>query len=208
MDKPQGSLAAPYWTSPLNTIQVGDAILHRSVAEALFRPGSSQIEALTLSAYYDFRLTNDRPPTKRELLTLLRNMSGQAISARTLRRILARPGFPKYLAGAAPGRAEKTKNYRPVLYFRQRRRATIGAMKENQPPLENIRGIRVVGELETEWLRVNDAVRAFGLSRPHLFELIAQKRIESKHIRRPGAEKGIRLINAASLRAYIASFED
>ena len=70
-----------------------------------------------------------------------------------------------------------------------------------------IHGIKFTGEFATEWLRVNDAVRAFGISRPHLFELIRTERIHSVHIVRKGAKKGIRLIDAESLRAYIRSFE-
>ena len=77
-------------------------------------------------------------------------------------------------------------------------------MKVNQP---TIRGVKFTGEFETEWLRVNDAVRAFGISRPHLFELMRTDRIRSVHILRQGAKKGIRLIDAESLRAYVRSFE-
>jgi hypothetical protein len=76
----------------------------------------------------------------------------------------------------------------------------------SQPP-NSIRGIKFTSELPTEWLRVNDAVRAFGLSRPFLFQLIGTEQIRSVHIKRPNAQKGIRLIEAASLRNFIASFE-
>ena len=58
----------------------------------------------------------------------------------------------------------------------------------------------------TEWLRINATVQAFGLSRP-LFKLIALDKIRSVHIKQPGASKGIRLINAQSMRDYIGSFE-
>jgi hypothetical protein len=59
-----------------------------------------------------------------------------------------------------------------------------------------------------EWYRVNTCIAAFGLSRPALFKLIALNKIKSVHIRQPGSTKGIRLINAASMREYIASFEE
>jgi hypothetical protein len=59
----------------------------------------------------------------------------------------------------------------------------------------------------TEWLRINATVQACGLSRPALFKLIALDQIRSVHIKQPGASKGIRLINAQSMRDYIASFE-
>ena len=71
-----------------------------------------------------------------------------------------------------------------------------------------IRGIKFAEEFHAEWLRVNDTVKAFGLSRPFLFQLIATDRIRSVHIKRPGAEKGIRLISVQSVRDYIGSFEE
>jgi hypothetical protein len=58
-----------------------------------------------------------------------------------------------------------------------------------------------------EWYRVNTCIAAFGLSRPALFRLIALDKIRSVHIKQPGSQKGIRLINAASMREYISSFE-
>jgi hypothetical protein len=80
-------------------------------------------------------------------------------------------------------------------------------MTVSQVTSSGIRGIKFADEFKTEWLRVNDAVKGFGLSRPFLFQLIALNRIRSVHIRRDGAEKGIRLIDVQSLREYISSFE-
>jgi hypothetical protein len=75
------------------------------------------------------------------------------------------------------------------------------------PPTKNI-GIKPAAEFRTEWYRINACIQAFGLSRPALFKLIALNKIKSVHIRQPGAKKGIRLIEAASMREYIASFEE
>ncbi len=75
-------------------------------------------------------------------------------------------------------------------------------------PPNDIRGLKFAAAFLVEWLRVNDTVRAFGLSRPFLFQLMATDQIESVHIKRPGAKKGIRLINVESVRAYIRSFEE
>jgi hypothetical protein len=80
-------------------------------------------------------------------------------------------------------------------------------MTVSQATSSGIRGIKFAGEFKTEWLRVNDAVRGFGLSRPFLFSLIATAKIRSVHIKRADAKKGIRLIDAQSLRDYIGSFE-
>jgi hypothetical protein len=74
-------------------------------------------------------------------------------------------------------------------------------------PATNI-GLKPAAEFRTEWYRVNACIQAFGLSRPALFRLIALDKIRSVHIKQPGATKGIRLISAASMREYIASFED
>jgi hypothetical protein len=69
-------------------------------------------------------------------------------------------------------------------------------------------GLKFAGEFSAEWLRINDVTRCFGLSRPALFKLITLGRIRSVHLRREGAEKGIRLVSAQSVRDYITSFEE
>lgn len=43
----------------------------------------------------------------------------------------------------------------------------------------------------------------FGLSRSYLYKLAAQRRIRSVCIRRPGALKGRRLFDCASIRAFL-----
>jgi hypothetical protein len=50
------------------------------------------------------------------------------------------------------------------------------------------------------------AAYRFGISKTRLFELIAQGKIKAKHVTRPGAARGITLIETASLKAYIESF--
>src|SRR5258708_3397889 len=54
----------------------------------------------------------------------------------------------------------------------------------------SIHGLKTIGVVQPEWLRVNDAVVVFGLSRPHLFRAIVQDRVKSVHIKNPGAKKG------------------
>jgi len=72
----------------------------------------------------------------------------------------------------------------------------------------NVYGLKTAGLIQPEWLRVNDAVMAFGLSRPHLFRAIVQNLVKSVHIKNPGAKKGIRLIETQSLRDYINTFSE
>jgi len=72
----------------------------------------------------------------------------------------------------------------------------------------NVHGLKTAGVIQPEWLRVNDAVMAFGLSRPHLFRAIVQDRVKSVHIKNPGAKRGIRLIEVESLRDYIKTFAE
>jgi hypothetical protein len=46
-----------------------------------------------------------------------------------------------------------------------------------------------------EWIRINLAVKLFGLSRSKLYELITDRRIKSFTLRERNKIKGIRLIN-------------
>jgi hypothetical protein len=61
--------------------------------------------------------------------------------------------------------------------------------------------------MRPEYLRIPAASRVSGLSRTHLFEAMAEGQVKYVHIRRPGKSKGVRLIQTASLMAYLASFE-
>jgi hypothetical protein len=80
-------------------------------------------------------------------------------------------------------------------------------MKDNSS-YPNIRGLKIAGSIQPEWLRVNDAVTVFGLSRPHLFKAIFLDKVKSVHVKRSGAKKGIRLIEVESLRNYLKTFAE
>jgi hypothetical protein len=67
--------------------------------------------------------------------------------------------------------------------------------------LEQIQALRPV------WLRIPAASRISGLSRTFLFEQIVLGAIVSKHIKKPGKTKGIRLINYDSLITFIEGME-
>jgi hypothetical protein len=79
---------------------------------------------------------------------------------------------------------------------------------KNNSSYPNVHGLKIAGVVQPEWLRVNDAVMVFGLSRPHLFKAIVLDQVKSVHVKRPGAKKGIRLIEAESLREYIKTFAE
>jgi hypothetical protein len=57
-----------------------------------------------------------------------------------------------------------------------------------------------------EYIRVPQVTSMFGISRSHLFILIGNGTVESIHMKRPGAQKGVRLIKVASVREYLNSF--
>lgn len=56
-----------------------------------------------------------------------------------------------------------------------------------------------------EWIRPGDLPIRFGIGRTKGYELMAQGKIESVSIRKPGAKHGTRLIKVASIRAYLNS---
>jgi hypothetical protein len=60
--------------------------------------------------------------------------------------------------------------------------------------------------MKPEWLRIPDATRISGIGRSTLYQLIADGAIKSVALRKRGCQRGIRLISADSLRAYIESF--
>jgi hypothetical protein len=60
--------------------------------------------------------------------------------------------------------------------------------------------------LEPRWLKVDAAVTYSGISRAVLYRILAQGKIRSSSLRSRGALRGIRLIDKASLDAYIESF--
>jgi hypothetical protein len=59
--------------------------------------------------------------------------------------------------------------------------------------------------LEPRWLKVDAAVIYSGISRAVLYRILAEGKIRSSSLRSPGALRGIRLIDRASLDAYIES---
>lgn len=61
-------------------------------------------------------------------------------------------------------------------------------------------------ENEAEWVRINRAVKQFGVGRTSLFRLIHEGSIKSSLLRKRGNVSGIRLISTDSLRQYIESF--
>jgi hypothetical protein len=60
--------------------------------------------------------------------------------------------------------------------------------------------------LEPRWLKVDVAVSYSGISRAVLYRILAEGKIRSSSLRSRGALRGIRLIDRASLDAYIESF--
>lgn len=63
-----------------------------------------------------------------------------------------------------------------------------------------------ITSLTPEWIRIPQVTLLFGLSRSHVFAKIADRTLESVHVKRPGAEKGIRLVKIESIRRYLESF--
>jgi hypothetical protein len=57
--------------------------------------------------------------------------------------------------------------------------------------------------LQPVWLRIPAASRVSGLSRSRIFQEIVTGTISSRHIKKPGATKGIRLVNYKSLLQFI-----
>jgi hypothetical protein len=54
-----------------------------------------------------------------------------------------------------------------------------------------------------EWVRVDAAIKLFGLSRTKLYELIAERKIKSFCLRERNKLKGVRLINFDSLSEFL-----
>jgi hypothetical protein len=84
----------------------------------------------------------------------------------------------------------------------------MATISSRRPSLAALQTLSDVQALKPEWLRIPAASRVSGLSRQHIFAEIANGNIRSKHLKRPGALKGVRLINFDSLMAYIESLEE
>lgn len=70
----------------------------------------------------------------------------------------------------------------------------------------NLQGFQTLAEvqaLKPVWLRVPAAARVSGLSRSRIFVEIVKGNIVSRHLKEPGKQRGIRLVNYDSLLAFI-----
>jgi excisionase family DNA binding protein len=77
----------------------------------------------------------------------------------------------------------------------------------NQNSCQN-RPQEVVKMNAPEWLRVSEAKRLFGISKPKLYQLIHAGTIRSAALRSPQQVRGTRLISSMSLRTYIEALAD
>ena len=64
-------------------------------------------------------------------------------------------------------------------------------------------GPPVQAQQRPEWLRIDAAVRLFGISRSKIYELIADRKIKSFCLRERNKIKGIRLISYDSLSEFL-----
>lgn len=81
------------------------------------------------------------------------------------------------------------------------------ALTKQRPSLAALQSLEDCQAMRPEWLRIPGACRVSGLSRTQIFAGIAAGQVESRHLKRPGAKKGIRLIRLSSLLAYIDGME-
>ena len=65
----------------------------------------------------------------------------------------------------------------------------------NSPPIE--------AQFRPEWIRVDAAVKLFGISRTKLYQLITDRRIKSFCLRERNKLKGCRLISFDSLSEFL-----
>jgi hypothetical protein len=61
-------------------------------------------------------------------------------------------------------------------------------------------------EREWGWTKLARAAQQSGISRPELFRYVVSGEILGSHIRKPGASKGVWLVNLASVDEFIRSF--
>ena len=73
--------------------------------------------------------------------------------------------------------------------------------------LPNVQRIGDHAVSSPEYQRIPAIIANFGISRSHIFTLIADGTLESIHLKRPNATRGVRLIKTDSVRRYLASFE-
>lgn len=59
------------------------------------------------------------------------------------------------------------------------------------------------GSVTSEFLRLPDVEKIFGIKRGHCYALIGAGAVKSVCLRRPGAKTGVRLIHTQSLREHL-----
>jgi hypothetical protein len=62
--------------------------------------------------------------------------------------------------------------------------------------------------LGAEWCDAHQLRANFGINRTYAYDLVDEGLIESKNVRRRGMQRGRRLFNVPSVRAYLASLDD
>jgi hypothetical protein len=79
-------------------------------------------------------------------------------------------------------------------------------LSSQKPKRKNFALLKEIADPQPVYLRVAMASHKYGLSRTRLFQLLAEGTLKSRYVTRPGTKRGIRLIDASSLEAYINSF--
>ena len=59
------------------------------------------------------------------------------------------------------------------------------------------------GSVTSEFLRVPDVEKIFGIKRGHCYALIGAGAVKSVCLRKPGAKTGVRLIHTQSIREHL-----
>jgi hypothetical protein len=77
----------------------------------------------------------------------------------------------------------------------------------NVANLARLQALSEAQALTPVWLRIPAASRVSGLSRTFIFEQITLGNVVSKHVKKPGKSRGIRLINYDSLMRFIEGLE-
>ena len=72
-------------------------------------------------------------------------------------------------------------------------------------------GLPVTVQVIPEWIRIprsGERCPYFGLTKPYYHWLLRSEKVKSKMIRQPSKESGIRLINYASVKAYLEAIPE
>lgn len=67
-------------------------------------------------------------------------------------------------------------------------------------------GMPITVQVIPEWIRIprnSERCPYFGLTKPYYHWLLRSGKVKSKMVRQPGKESGIRLVNYASVRAFL-----